>query len=181
MSSMFAAQREKYGTASPDTGLGGLGAWPSEGDHHCYITGILVDEDAKFFESNDSGMRTEHPAISIRFQYTLFEDLDNPEDPLEWGGAPFVFPMDLTPIHASGKLKQIEIARNRLCGHLTTILGEKVGTDDGLDEDDALDKVKALVEGDTHIIADVRCQYKKGKGENAATYKTEFLMSLISD
>jgi hypothetical protein len=56
-----------------------------------------------------------------------------------------------------------------------------VGTADGLDVADAIEKVSNLLGSDKQVVCTVRCQYRKGKG-NAATkvYKTEFLQKLLS-
>jgi hypothetical protein len=182
----FKALNDHLPPAEINTGEGGLGVWPPAGDHECFIDRIEINDadDVSFFISaNEQGMRTDTPATSYRFFFTLCEDEENPESPLEWGGAPFIFPLDFSPLDGfPKKLKQLEISRNRLCGHLTSILGEKVGTEDGIAIEDAIEQAQAMLSGDTQVAVTVRAQYRKEKGvkENPREFKEEFILNLIS-
>jgi len=189
VSAAFASMKAKLGEARPDQGQGLLGQWPAEGDHHCYVVRIEEDEAAKFFVGrSDQGMITELDAVSYRFWFQLTEDPENKDaDGLSWGGALFVFPTDYAALKDSGKRQQVEISRNRLCGHLKTLLQKDVGTEGGLDPDAALEEVKALLAGETQVVAEVRCQYREGRKRRGAaadapapTYKTEFMLNLVS-
>jgi hypothetical protein len=184
----FASMKSDLGAARPNTGGGRLGKWPAEGIHQCFVQGIETDEDAKLFVGRtNEGKILELDAVEYRFRFQLVEDPDSPDSPMEWGGAPFTFPLNMGELKDQGKRQQVEIARDRFCGHLTMLVGKEVGTEGGLDEEDALEKAKALLNGDTHVIAEVECEYRQGKPRRGAApdakppvYRTEFIRSLVT-
>jgi hypothetical protein len=181
ISAMFAAQKKAFGDANPDTGVGGLGEWPAEGEHDCYVLALEVNDKATYKFQDPQGQAVELPATEFRFRYQLLNDETNPDSPLVWGGAPFGFPDDASRVTAEGRRTGLQIERNRFCGHLSTLLGTKVGTADGLDVADAIEKVISTLSSDKQVVATVRCQYRKGKGNSASRiYKTEFLNKLLS-
>lgn len=181
ISAMFAAQKQAFGDANPDTGVGGLGEWPTEGEHDCYVLGLEINEKATYRFSNDQGQQTELAATEFRFRFQLLNDVSNPDNPLVWGGAPFTFPDNASAVTAEGRRTGLQIERNRFCGHLSTILGTKVGTADGLDVATAIEKVSDFLGSDKQVVCTTRCQYRKGKGNSAnKVYKTEFLQKLLS-
>jgi hypothetical protein len=62
------------------------------------------------------------------------------------------------------------------------LLGTKVGTADGLDVANAVEKAVEILGSNKQVVATVRCQYRKGKGNSASkVYKTEFLNKLLSE
>ena len=181
ISAMFASQKQAFGDANPDTGIGGLGEWPAEGEHDCYVLGLEINEKATYRFNTDQGQQVELSATEFRFRYQLLNDDANPDSPLVWGGAPFTFPDNAGAVTAEGRRTGLQIERNRFCGHLSTILGNKVGTADGLDVADAIEKVSNLLGSDKQVVGTVRCQYRKGKGNSATkVYKTEFIQKLLS-
>jgi hypothetical protein len=182
ISAIFASQKKTFGDAQPDTGVGGLGEWPAEGEHDCYVLGLEVNEKATYRFNTDQGQQVELPATEFRFRYQLLNDETNPDNPLVWGGAPFTFPENAAAVTADGRRTGLQIERNRFCGHLSTLLGSKVGTADGLDVADAVGKAIDILGSNKQIVATVRCQYRKGKGNAASkVYKTEFLNKLLSE
>ena len=181
ISAMFAAQKKAFGDANPDTGIGGLGEWPTEGEHDCYILGVDTSDKALYRFTNDQGQQIELPATEFRFRYQLLNDEANPDSPLVWRGAPFMFPDNPALVTSEGRRTGLLIERNRFCGHLSTLLGMKVGTADGLDVSDAFEKSAELLTSDKQVVGTVRCQYRKGKGTASdRIYKTEFLNKLLS-
>ena len=176
----FRALQEKLGDPRPDQTGDMLGVWPPEGEHECYVVRIEEDQEAKFLIKYDDkkSERTEVGSSSYRFWYQLTDDPDNPDNPLTWGGQPFNFPDELTDDFPSNKLTQVRMDRNRLCGHLKCLLGIEVGGERGLPEDDAIEKVKALLGGDSEIIALIKCQFTTGRKregqEKAPVYQKEF-------
>lgn len=181
MSALFAAQKKAFGDANPDTGVGGLGEWPAEGEHDCYILALEINEKANYRFTDGQGQQVELPAVEFRFRYQLLNDETNPDNPMVWGGAPFTFPDDAEKVTVDGRRTGLTIERNRFCGHLSTLLGTKVGTADGLDVADAISKVSDLLGSDKQVVGTVRCQYRKGKGNSAnRVYKTEFLNKILS-
>jgi hypothetical protein len=181
ISAMFAAQKSAFGDANPDTGVGGLGEWPAEGEHDCYVLELAINDKATYRFNTDQGQQMELSATEFRFRYQLLNDETNPDNPLVWGGAPFTFPENAGAVTADGRRTGLQIERNRFCGHLSTILGTKVGTADGLDIADAIEKVSNLLGSDKQVVCTVRAQYRKGKGNSASkVYKTEFLQKLLS-
>jgi hypothetical protein len=182
ISAMFASQKAAFGDANPDTGVGGLGEWPTEGEHDCYVLSLDVNEKASYRFQDAQGQQVELTATEFRFRYQLLNDEANPDNPLVWGGAPFTFPDNAGSVTAEGRRTGLQIERNRFCGHLSTLLGTKVGTADGLDVADAIGRAIDCLSSDKQIVATVRCQYRKGKGNSASkTYKTEFLNKLLSE
>jgi hypothetical protein len=182
ISAMFAAQKAAFGDANPDTGVGGLGEWPAEGEHDCYVLGLEINEKATYRFTDSQGQAVELSATEFRFRYQLLNDESNPDSPLVWGGAPFTFPDTASAVTSDGRKTGLQIERNRFCGHLSTLLGTKVGTADGLDVANAIDKVNEYLGSDKQIVCTVRCQYRKGKGASASRiYKTEFLNKLLSE
>lgn len=182
ISAMFAAQKAAFGDANPDTGVGGLGEWPAEGEHDCYVLGLEINDKAKYRFTTDQGQQMELPATEFRFRYQLLNDQANPDSPLVWGGAPFTFPENAGSVTAEGRRTGLQIERNRFCGHLSTLVGSKVGTADGLDVADAIERVVNALSSEKQLVATVRCQYRKGKGNAASkVYKTEFLNKLLSE
>jgi len=182
ISAMFASQKAAFGDANPDTGVGGLGEWPTEGEHDCYVLGLEINEKATYRFSTDQGQQMEIPATEFRFRYQLLNDETNPDSPLVWGGAPFTFPDNAGSVTAEGRRTGLQIERNRFCGHLSTLLGTKVGTADGLDVANAVEKAVEILGSNKQVVATVRCQYRKGKGNSASkVYKTEFLNKLLSE
>lgn len=181
ISALFASQKKAFGDANPDTGVGGLGEWPAEGEHDCYVLNLEVNDKATYRFNDGQGQQVEIPAVEFRFRYQLVNDEANPDSPLVWGGAPFTFPDDAEKVTAEGRRTGLTIERNRFCGHLSTLLGCKVGTADGLDVAEAIGKAQDLLGSDKQVVATVRCQYRKGKGNSASrVYKTEFLNKLLS-
>ena len=181
ISAIFASQKKAFGDAQPDTGVGGLGEWPAEGEHDCYVLALEVNEKATYRFNTDQGQQMELPATEFRFRYQLLNDDANPDSPLVWGGAPFTFPDNAEAVTAEGRRTGLQIERNRFCGHLSSLLGTKVGTADGLDIAAAIGKVMDILGSDKQVVATVRCQYRKGKGNSAnKVYKTEFINKLLS-
>ena len=115
ISAMFAAQKKALGDANPDTGIGGLGEWPTEGEHDCYVLGLEVNEKASYRFNTDQGQQMELPAAEFRFRYQLLNDQVNPDNPLVWGGAPFTFPENAEAVTAEGRRTGLQIERNRYC------------------------------------------------------------------
>lgn len=189
VSAALQQMNKEIGHSRADTGEGSLGVWPPEGDHECYITRIETKNDDDYFVSKSTqGMVTQAKCSTFRFWYQLTKDPNNPDQPMEFGGAPFQIVYNLAEVTDSGKRQQLEIGRNRLAGHLKTITGKEVGGENGIGEDVAMDEAMTKVGGDTQVIVTVRCQYREGKkrpGANpdakAPTYKTEFLIKLLSD
>jgi hypothetical protein len=182
ISAMFAAQKAAFGDASPDTGVGGLGEWPSEGEHDCYVLGLEINDKATYRFNDGQGQQIDLSATEFRFRYQLLNDDTNPDNPLVWGGAPFTFPENAGAVTAEGRRTGLTIERNRFCGHLSTLLGSKVGTADGLDVADAIAKVSEILSSDKQLVCTVKCQYRKGKGASSnRVYKTEFLNKLLSE
>lgn len=182
ISAMFAAQKQAFGDANPDTGVGGLGEWPAEGEHDCYVLALEINEKATYRFNTDQGQQVELAATEFRFRYQLLNDETNPDSPLVWGGAPFTFPENAGAVTAEGRRMGLQIERNRFCGHLSTLLGSKVGTADGLDIATAIEKALETLGSNKQVVATVRCQYRKGKGNSASkVYKTEFLNKLLSE
>jgi hypothetical protein len=182
ISAMFAAQKAAFGDANPDTGVGGLGEWPAEGEHDCYVLGLEINEKATYRFQDGQGQQVELPATEFRFRYQLLNDQANPDNPLVWGGAPFTFPENAGAVTAEGRRTGLTIERNRFCGHLSTLLGSKVGTADGLDIANAIEQALSILSSEKQLVATVRCQYRKGKGNAASkVYKTEFLNKLLSE
>jgi hypothetical protein len=181
ISAMFASQKQAFGDANPDTGIGGLGEWPLEGEHDCYVLSLDINEKATYRFTTDQGLQQEIPATEFRFRYQLLNDETNPDSPLVWGGAPFTFPDNAASVTAEGRRTGLQIERNRFCGHLSTLLGTKVGTADGLEVADAIERVSNNLSSDKQVVCTVRCQYRKVKGNSASKiYKTEFLNKLLS-
>lgn len=181
ISAMFAAQKAAFGDANPDTGIGGLGEWPTEGEHDCYVLSLDINDKAQYRFTTEQGQQQEISATEFRFRYQLLNDETNPDNPLVWGGAPFMFPDNPAAVTAEGRRTGLQIERNRFCGHLSTLLGTKVGTADGLDVAEAIERASEILSSDKQIVATVRCQYRKGKGNSASkVYKTEFLNKLLS-
>ena len=173
---------EKFGETNPNTGAGWLGAWPEEGDHQCDVLYIEVNEKDKFIESGDGGKRTEHSATSYRF-FFLTQDTENGE--LKWGGNPFVFPHDISRIYEDGALKNIEINRDRLAGHLKSILGVPVGTtdEDAIPMGKAIDDTLAICnDSDTKPVVTVRCQYREytSKRGKKGVSRDEFILNRLA-
>jgi|LauGreDrversion4_2_1035121.scaffolds.fasta_scaffold05916_3 hypothetical protein len=182
ISAMFASQKAAFGDANPDTGIGGLGEWPTEGEHDCYVLALEINEKANYRFTTDQGQQVELSATEFRFRYQLLNDETNPDNPLVWGGAPFTFPENAAAVTAEGRRTGLQIERNRFCGHLSTLLGCKVGTSDGMDVANAIEKVMEILGSNKQVVATVRCQYRKGKGNaSSKVYKTEFVNKLLSE
>lgn len=182
ISAMFASQKAAFGDANPDTGVGGLGEWPTEGEHDCYVLALEINEKANYRFTTDQGQQVELSATEFRFRYQLLNDETNPDNPLVWGGAPFTFPENAAAVTAEGRRTGLQIERNRFCGHLSTLLGCKVGTSDGMDVANAIEKVMEILGSNKQVVATVRCQYRKGKGNaSSKVYKTEFVNKLLSE
>jgi hypothetical protein len=176
--SMFESMKKQFGDAEANTGEGALGEWPEEGHHDCLILSLEANNDDTFFIDRENRI----PATSFFFRYQLVEDPNSPDDPMRWRGAPFIFPHNPSSITAKNKLDQIRISRDRFCGHLQTILGTKVGVVGGIDLDQAIDAVATKLNGGTHTICTVRCEYRtRGTGDATRTYKTEYLQKLLAD
>ena len=181
----FKTMNERMGDPKPDQSGDFLGLWPPHGEHECYITHVEIDEKAEFFLSMGAdGQRNVLKSTSIRFWYQLVEDLDNPDNPLAWGGAPFQIPNELPDDLADNKISQLRMDRNRLCGHLKCITKQEVGGPNGLPEDAALDQVVALLAGAGETIAIVNAQYSKAKKQKPddppREFRKEFLKKLLA-
>jgi hypothetical protein len=187
IANIFQVLKSKRGSARPNTGQGFLGQWPEDGEHVCIVDTIeIVSEEKTKFTFMRNEQRVEVPATRIRFWYTLTEDPNSPTEPLRWGGQPFTFPNDPSCLNEDNenekkRMNVIAMDRDRLSGHLTTILGTEVGTESGLDIGEALDSASALVnDDDSMVIADVKVEtrtFKKRDGSQGEQ-KNEYVTKL---
>lgn len=102
-------------TFGSDTGEGFLGKWPSEGDHDCMVTDIIIKQQEFKRKGDDMPVK----ATTVQFLYKTI----GPE-PLDWNGNPIwlVGPQQLLD---DGEKKRYEIAAKRLNGFIETCLRKK--------------------------------------------------------
>ena len=168
-SAIFESLQDEYNNATADQGLGSLGEWPAAGNHECYVLGMKIDENASFRQSSDG---QEFPSIMIQFEYQLVDDPDR-STALVWKGAPFNLIKDSNVLTHDGSKTRTRIEMERFKGHLKTLMGEAVN-----DLPSAIDSVQAKFNGDSAVVAMIRCQYNQ---RGTRTYKTEYLQYLVGN
>tara|TARA_R100000234_G_scaffold14294_1_gene7879 strand:- start:9085 stop:9600 length:516 start_codon:yes stop_codon:yes gene_type:complete len=168
-SQIFASLQEEYNTATADQGLGSLGEWPPAGNHECYVLGMTIDDNASFRQSSDG---QEFPSIMVQFEYQLVDDPDR-STPLIWKGAPFNLIKDSGNLTHDGSKTRTRIEMERFKGHLKTLMGG-----DMADLPSAIDTVQSKFNGDSAVVAMIRCQYNQ---KGTRTYKTEYIQYLVGN
>ena len=167
---IFNSLQNDFTKAQADQGLGALGEWPSQGEHDCYITGVTIDPNSTFKESQASGGH-ETPGVAIQFFYQLVDDPDR-EEPLAWVGAPIILPVDPKEVRSEGSQTRTRIELQRLKGHMKTLLGR-----DPVDIEGDMEIIKNMLErGESSVVATVKCQYND---RGTKVFRSEFIQSLL--
>ena len=156
---------------TPDQGLGSLGEWPPAGANNSIVTSLTVSDEAFRMDGN------EYPGFVIQFHYLLADDPTR-EEPLSWNGAPFRFPKDEAVVTADNQKKRIRIAKERLAGHITTLLGRPQSQQLAAD----LQAIDTLLSSDSTVMCQVFCKVSSKTREDGTRteYREEKLQKLLS-
>ena len=165
---LFKQLGESVASADPNTGDGGDGQRPPEGTHESVVTDVQWEQiDMK---RRPDGVKIK--AVVVRFLYQTAGGPGVP-DLLSWRGEPFFFPLNEAEVVDDGQRTSIRMAKERLAGHISSLLRRPPSKDTGAD----LLEVKKLCNGDTKLLAAVTCSYREAKGR---TYFSEYIRQRLS-
>lgn len=170
----FNALNQTFRNSDADTGMGGLGWWPSEGTYDCVV--LDIEAGPTQIPIKDSG-GLKVSGVSVQFFYRLLNDYD-PEfkdEPRSFKGAPFLLPLQMSDVPEKNR-QRFEIDLKRLKGHLQTLLNAPCD-----DLSLSLQKVSDRLETNgTPIVVQVKCQYTPPKQEGQQPFRKEFLVKHLS-
>lgn len=190
---LLGQMNEDASSYDPNQGLGGLGWWPPENsDPQVMLTGIDCTETKFKFGGKSGSAKQEVPAAGITFLYQLIDDPDSPSGtPRSFKGRQFIIPAvpmsSLPEAEASRGGKQqtrVRIEKERLMGHLTTILGvQPPRWEVGLQS--VFEKLDAAAARGAAITLKLKLGYydktdKNGKPTGTRVPDSEFIQELIS-
>lgn len=181
---MFNAMAGAYAEADANTGEGLQGEWPPEGESDHIVRGITAKADKG---KNKDG--SEYPIVSVQFNYEAMPTNDPTADPtkppLQWKGEPFRLPPNPAQVTDAGTQTACRIQLERFKGHCSKLL--KKSKDACTNPGEDIQAISAILGRGEQLVAQVKIQYRDGKvkpgsppGTKPATYKSEFIMDLIS-
>lgn len=171
--SRLASLSKSYKDATANQGLGGLGAWPDEGqskEHPCRIKGLTINEEAKF-EYGQKPNRKSVDAVSVQFLY----ECDTPNGVLSFKGNPVVIPFEIEKLPedvANGKQQtRANIMLERLKGNLQGLLGREPSESLADDLGEAEKLINDALAASTFVNAVVYLEFRDGGYNDKKTGK----------
>ena len=171
--SLFGQMSAAVSAASPDQGFGMQGDVPPEGDHQAAIIGVEVGE-TNFKRKPDS---VEVRCATVAFKYRLLEDPSR-DEPRSWYGARFILPLNPgeiidEPSPGKGQVARFRMERDRLAGHIKSILRRNPSTNTGAD----IIEIQNLVAGPTSVVVTVNWTARENEGRKYWTDKIKERMA----
>lgn len=164
---LFAQQGESIANSEPNTGDGGDGQRPPAGEYESILEDVTWD--AVEMKRRPDGLKIK--AVVVRFLFTT--PMPGGTDVMKWRGEPFFLPINEGDLVDENQKTQVRIAKERLAGHIASLLGRPASKNTGAD----MLEIKKLATGPSKLLALVSCNWRQSKDKK---YFSEYIRTRVS-